>query len=127
MILTGSLQVQYEKFASCDSFKIMRFIAFAIIFSVCASKATAHDWYAPTCCKGNDCRPAKSGEVVGLPGGYRVISRGVDTVLKERDSRIQPSRDDSFHICIIEKGISPDKGYFTDPFLQCLYVPEFGV
>ncbi|MGI9482089.1 MAG: hypothetical protein ACR2OR_07000 [Hyphomicrobiales bacterium] len=94
-----------------------------------ASSALAHGWYDRTCCSDNDCRPANPGEVVGVDGGYEVVVGEVRYRVANRDTRVRPSLDGGFHVCIINQFSWSDGGgiVLDYPHLQCLYVPKSGV
>lgn len=40
------------------------------------SPARPHSWYPSECCSGTDCREAQDGEVVPVPGGWKIVPTG---------------------------------------------------
>lgn len=93
----------------------------AFLFLAPIVAALAHDWYTGThdpvtggqCCGGQDCRKlvVEPGVLEPIPEGYRLRLTAeqakkinplrnlpVDTIIPE--SRIQPSEDGNFHVCI---------------------------
>lgn len=92
---------------------IARLLALTLAFTPVV--VLAHGWYDPECCHDRDCSPAPDGEVVPVPGGWRIVPTG-ETIPHARAKR---SRDDRIHRCI---RTPPDR---ASPTL-CLYVPPFG-
>src|SRR5689334_20301829 len=78
----------------------------------------AHDWYDEECCSGEDCAPAKEGEVVRTPDGWLIIPLNITVPF----ARARVSADDHFHYCRYRTG----KGSLIIPFpgKPCLYVPS---
>lgn len=84
-----------------------------IACALLASPASAHDWYSPACCSGQDCAPIPSGtRVTASLNGYDVVFPSGERVFFARD-KVQPSQDGEIHACI---GISARTPY-------CLYLP----
>lgn len=66
-----------------------------LIFSL-TTPLRAHEWYDPSCCSGEDCKPIEScSEIEELPEG-RVKWNGYIF----RKDQVKPSKDSKCHICI---------------------------
>lgn len=90
---------------------------FLLVFGVLsASTASGHDWYAPDCCSGQDCKPVEDGRVKETSAGY-VLPNG--ETIPHGDSRLRASRDWQFHWCHAQNPIGFQKTY-------CLYIPGRG-
>lgn len=74
---------------------------------------SAHNWYDPYCCSGEDCRRIAPDDVVAGPSGYTVLGKYKVPYL---DKSIKPSQDADFHACEFPAGT-----------LRCFYVPGGGV
>jgi hypothetical protein len=88
-------------------------IAALLLCACLAGPASAHDWYSPACCSGQDCAPIPSGtRVTASPNGYDVVFPSGERVFFARE-KVQPSQDGQIHACI---GLSARTPY-------CLYLP----
>lgn len=65
------------------------------IFNI--KKARAHGWYDADCCSTTDCFPVRPEAVLEIEGGWKYLPTGVE--FKDK-SRIRPSKDRNFHVCI---------------------------
>lgn len=95
-------------------------VALALATLIAIGYAFAHPapsgWhYSPECCHDRDCSPAPDGEVVPVPGGWRIVP----TAEMIPHGKTRPSPDGLIHRCI---RTPPDR---ASPTL-CLYVPPFG-
>ena len=90
-----------------------------------------HDWYDPTCCGGNDCRPLTESEVKESPQGWLTPMGWVGY----GDRRVKSSQDGRYHLCtgsrytispldLGNRHMSPPRT--PSPFLRCFYVPLRG-
>lgn len=75
------------------------------------SRAGAHSFYDPRCCSGQDCAPAKPGDVVWTPAGWAIPA--MHETVPFSDPRIKPTPpgEPQFHLCVWHGG------------LICIYVP----
>lgn len=75
-----------------------------MIVGVCFPlKVAAHNapsgWSYPyQCCSDRDCRPVHGAAIVEGPDGYVVEETG--EIIGYKDSRLKPSPDDEFHLCL---------------------------
>ena len=67
-----------------------------IIVMVAPPRASAHDWYAPQCCNGSDCKPVDASEVEELDWEH-VRDRVTGQILT--GNKIKQSQDGGWHVC----------------------------
>lgn len=89
-----------------------------------------HEWYAPDCCGGHDCKPLDDTEVKELAGGW-------DTpigIIAYGDKRVRDSLDGRYHICtgfraaaLPQPGLYSTRPLVMQPFLRCFYRPPRGM
>lgn len=100
----------------------MRLVLFILLAS--ASYASAHEWYAPSCCSGQDCARIEVSSVEIAPEGFVVqldpaehiqVSRRFEETVPYSSYKLRKSLDDDFHACVSR----------ARQELICLYVPEF--
>lgn len=89
-----------------------------------ARPAAAHSWYDGYCCSDKDCAPVRAStvrataegwEITLAPGDHPMVSEPVTHFYRYDDTRVLPSQDDDFHVCLNSWGR-----------VLCLYVPLFG-
>ena len=108
---------------------ILVWVAFFTVLWLFTSPAKAHSWYEADCCSLRDCAPLDAAAVVESPLGFVVTVRpgthpmwpaskteSLVTVYPYRSSKVRPSRDDQWHVCISSAGAP-----------LCLYVIGGGV
>jgi hypothetical protein len=90
---------------------------FCLVIALFASSARAHEWYQADCCSGIDCAPVDAAAVVESPAGFVVTIRpgthpmwpaskteNLVAVYPYRSSKVRPSRDENWHVCISSAG-----------------------
>lgn len=90
--------------------------------------ATAHGWYSPWCCSGEDCAPipfeavteTREGYIVELHPGEHPIASGI-FFIPHGSPNIHQSQDGFYHACILPPSF--DGASLPDTVLRCLYVP----
>lgn len=89
-----------------------------------ATFASAHEWYAPSCCSGQDCARIAVSSVEIAPAGFIVrldsaehvqVSRRFEETVPYSSHKLRKSQDGDFHACIS----------LARQELICLYAPEF--
>lgn len=71
-------------------------LAFVVGFLAIVKYATAHSWYDPECCSGQDCQPVATEDVVETEKGWKHLPTGTEFTRE----MVKPSRDRHFHVCI---------------------------
>lgn len=74
---------------------------FAAVWLLCtwSDRAFSHSWYDPECCSDRDCHPVDSRELAEAADGTWIY---LPTGARFERSKIRPSRDARFHICVLE-------------------------
>lgn len=109
-------------------------VVFVILW---CSGALGHEWYDPRCCNEQDCRPAMSGEVEEVRGGWQVrLRNGHETFVPYGEQHTQASPDGDYHVCHItptsplyrrSETTSPAEMYPEAAGRFCLHVPFGGI
>lgn len=90
-----------------------------------ATTASAHGWYDPACCSGQDCMavpvnsitPTPDGWLVDIqPGEHPLVSHRLTQIVPYDDRKARVSQDQDFHACV---------GKHTQS-LFCIYTPPMG-
>ena len=71
----------------------------ALLLAILCGPAAAHDGYPADCCSGQDCRPARSGEIELMRDGRFLV---VPTGEIFARWQVRPSFDARFHRCLYD-------------------------
>jgi hypothetical protein len=75
---------------------VVAMVALAVWHYAAPSVARAHDWYAPQCCNGSDCKPVPASEVEELDWSH---VRDLVTGQVLTGDKIKTSQDGRWHVC----------------------------
>lgn len=83
---------------------------------------TVPDWYDPSCCSNNDCRPVSDSDIefgTNAAGVAVVIHKA--TGLEFAKDKWRTSQDERFHVCFRSAGID-ESGYNQEAISYCVYL-----
>lgn len=94
---------------------VEKIILAAVVFVTLCAYAIAHSWYDADCCSINDCYPVPADSVIEMRDGWKHIPTNTFFKDEKHIKRIRPSKDRSFHVCIVGDA---NVGYTG----RCIYV-----
>lgn len=80
------------KIVACAFF----FIFWVLLYLGINPSALAHDWYAPSCCNGGDCRPVPASEIEEIDWDH---VRDLVTGQVMTGDKVKQSQDGQWHTC----------------------------
>lgn len=94
-------------------------LALLLLLSLFVGQASAHSWYEPSCCGGNDCAPMSADEYVYDDGHIVILETGERVPLDQT----RPSQDGAPHRCVYLYGERAGRTRTHHQGGFCVYVP----